>query len=405
MPWEDDLNNKVPPTEEPTIEVEVGKTLPAWEEGYLDIHFINSGRGECAFYILPDGTTLLVDAGEVVTQSTSVPQRPNEQTRPYLVDAKYIRHFLPQGKTAIDWCAPSHFHIDHIGSGVAATETSPEGYRLSGLMALYREVPFAKVLDMGYPSYDQDDTIPDMDGELWSDWATFVRWAVAGKGMTADRFRVGEEQIVLLTDKSKYADFRIFNFIANGYVWNLDSATGQGAVVNANAAKGNPASCGFHLSYGKFDYVACGDLTSGPQNRMAYYCRDFIAPGGLDVFKAHHHLSSNAWGSQMQNTELSPRVVVSQNFYKTQPDIALLSSVVKGTFSTHPYTWTKDIFLSNVDAETSAGNAALFGEVAGYNGHIVVRVAPGGAKYNVYRLDDTDFEYKVTSIHGPYDSK
>ena len=45
--------------------VEIGKTLPSWSKGCFDIHFINSGRGECCFYIMPDGTTLLVDAGEV----------------------------------------------------------------------------------------------------------------------------------------------------------------------------------------------------------------------------------------------------------------------------------------------------------------------------------------------------
>ena len=49
------------------LNAKVGKTMPAWSEGYLDIHFINSGRGECCFYILPDGTTLLVDAGEIST--------------------------------------------------------------------------------------------------------------------------------------------------------------------------------------------------------------------------------------------------------------------------------------------------------------------------------------------------
>ncbi|MBQ5691486.1 MAG: hypothetical protein IIV24_08330, partial [Alistipes sp.] len=57
--------------------VKVGTVLPSWSEGCLDIHFINSARGECCFYILPDGTTLLVDAGEVGDSETSVPQRPN----------------------------------------------------------------------------------------------------------------------------------------------------------------------------------------------------------------------------------------------------------------------------------------------------------------------------------------
>ena len=39
-----------------------GEVLPLWAEGYMDIHFINTGRGECALYIFPDGTTMLVDA-------------------------------------------------------------------------------------------------------------------------------------------------------------------------------------------------------------------------------------------------------------------------------------------------------------------------------------------------------
>ena len=65
----------------------VGKTLPAWSKGCLDIHFINSGRGECCFYILPDGTTLIVDAGELTEDKGSVAQRPNDNVRPYITYA------------------------------------------------------------------------------------------------------------------------------------------------------------------------------------------------------------------------------------------------------------------------------------------------------------------------------
>ena len=52
---------------EPT-EVIVGKPLPLWTEGCLDIHHINTGRGESAFYILPDGTTMLIDAKEACSR-------------------------------------------------------------------------------------------------------------------------------------------------------------------------------------------------------------------------------------------------------------------------------------------------------------------------------------------------
>jgi hypothetical protein len=127
--------------------------------------------------------------------------------------------------------------------------------------------------------------------------------------------------------------------------------------------------------------------------------------GSLDVFKANHHLSNNAWGTQMQNCEFAPRVILNQSFYNTQPDIPLLTSVISGNFSSHSYSWTKDIFTTNVHPDALAGNAALYENVAGYNGHIVVRVAPSGAEYYVYMLDDTDFDYNVKSIHGPYSSK
>ena len=40
-----------------------GDLMPAWQEGCLDIHSINGGRGESFYYIMPDGTTMLLDCG------------------------------------------------------------------------------------------------------------------------------------------------------------------------------------------------------------------------------------------------------------------------------------------------------------------------------------------------------
>jgi len=44
----------------------LGNALPGWQEGEKEIHFINSETGECLFCIFPDGTTMLIDAGETV---------------------------------------------------------------------------------------------------------------------------------------------------------------------------------------------------------------------------------------------------------------------------------------------------------------------------------------------------
>ncbi len=48
----------------PLFSQQIGKPLPAWTPGTLDIHQISTGRGNSALLILPDGTSLLIDAGE-----------------------------------------------------------------------------------------------------------------------------------------------------------------------------------------------------------------------------------------------------------------------------------------------------------------------------------------------------
>src|ERR1700741_4709043 len=43
----------------------VFKALPAWQPGVLEIHQIATNRCNSALLILPDGTTMMVDAGAI----------------------------------------------------------------------------------------------------------------------------------------------------------------------------------------------------------------------------------------------------------------------------------------------------------------------------------------------------
>lgn len=378
----------------------VGEILPAWSEGYLDIHFVNSARGECCFYILPDGTTLLVDAGEIEGGETFTPQRPNAETAPYITYANYIKHFLPNGAKAIDYCAPSHFHTDHIGSEGCVVGTSPVGYRKSGLLALYDKVPYRHILDRSYPNYSEDEETPALSGQLSGDWAKFVTWGVNKKKFTAERFTPGKEQIVMVNAPKKHKGFSIFNICANGFIFNRTNSGDERVVGKVAKSGGNPASCGFHIRYGAFDYIACGDLTSSVQNRLAYYFRDFVGDGKLDAFKSNHHLAANSWGTRMQECNFNPRVVLNHCFTLNKPDVSKLLHVlpvVESFFSTNIH---KDF-----GALPGVKENKLLEKMTAYNGHIVLRVAPGGGSFYVYMLDDTNFEYKVKSIHGPYKSK
>ena len=276
------------------------------------------------------------------------------------------------------------------------TETAEAGYRKSGLLALYDAIPYNHILDRAYPTYTEDDVTAPLSGELAQDWATFVTWGVNEGKFTAERFTPGKEQIILQHNAEKYSDFSLLNICANGFVVCKNSDGSVGITGKKQQAGGNSSSCGFHIRYGKFDYIACGDLTSSPQNLVAYYFRDFIGNGNLDAFKCHHHLANNSWGSQMQNCNFDPQVVLNHSFTAKKPHPEPLSRVLANC---------QDFFATNIHPDIAAANRELIDKIAGYNGHIVLRVAPKGENFCVYMLDDNDFNYTVTSIHGPYKSK
>lgn len=376
--------------------VEVGKTLPNWSEGCLDIHFINTLRGECCFYIMPDGTTLLVDAGEVRDGKKEISKRPNAEVRPYMIYAKYIKHFLPNGSKSIDYCLPTHLHSDHVGASNYPAERSEANYLKVGMLALYDEVPYKHILDRGYPTYEEDFFTPDFQGKISKHWERFVRWGVKEGHFTAERFTPGKEQIVLLNKPKQYKNFSIFNVCANGLVWGKDG-NGNGMLIGGKPYRGgNPASCGFHLKYGDFDYMACGDVSWTSQDLTAFYFRDYIGNNELDACKTNHHLAHNGWGKMMRVFNFDPQVVLSHSFASNKPypePLAYILPRIKAFFST------------NIHPQIYAEHKELIDKITAYNGHIALRVMPGGKEFYVYMLDDSDFEYRVKSIHGPYTSR
>src|SRR5271165_2734231 len=105
----------------------VGQSLPLWSPGTLDIHQIQTGRGNAAFLIFPDGTTLLVDAGAVPDrQGLEIgPARPDATRTPGEWIAQYIRDFSPLTPATLDYALMTHYHDDHIGAINAVGEAIP----------------------------------------------------------------------------------------------------------------------------------------------------------------------------------------------------------------------------------------------------------------------------------------
>ena len=141
------------------------KHLPPWKLGMLDIHHINTGRGNAAFSILPDGTTLLIDAGDMsdthprTLSARNAKRMPNvsKSTAGWIVD--YIEQFFPkENNKELNYALITHYHDDHFGEMDSLRSKAMEGdYYLTGITEVGHFLPIKKMLDRGF-SYPIDFT-------------------------------------------------------------------------------------------------------------------------------------------------------------------------------------------------------------------------------------------------------
>src|SRR5579871_588538 len=100
-----------------------GSPLSPWREGQLDLHHINTGRGNSTLAVMPDGTSLLIDAGSVGTLGPAVCEaKPNDSRRPGEWIARYIERQLraagiakAEERARVDYALMTHLHGDHVG--------------------------------------------------------------------------------------------------------------------------------------------------------------------------------------------------------------------------------------------------------------------------------------------------
>ncbi len=374
----------------------IGQPLPAWSEGCLDIHTINAGRGDCALIVMPDGTSLAIDAGEFSREPKhyrTVAQRPDTLTRPSTTYARYMRHFIPH-KDSLDYFLLTHFHMDHFGQLEPEYERKTDGdYILSGVTALYEQLPFRTIVDRAYPHYDSLAFIAMSDDAL-ANYRRFIAHATSKNRLKASALDLGSrKQFALRHKPDRYPDFSIMGLCANGRVWE------DGTSVDYNPdgkMKENGASCGILVSYGDFDYFTAGD-TDGRGGVEIQCARAIGRP--IEAMRSSHHLSPKSMEAETVAL-LQPDVVTTTSFYirKIQPD----QQIIRRLTDTLP---DVRLYFTNIDASLVDSDPQLYARCAAIGGHIVIRVLPGGGSYYVYMLDDTDNEYRVTKIDGPFKCK
>ncbi|MBI4873660.1 MAG: hypothetical protein HY822_03390 [Acidobacteria bacterium] len=387
-----------------------GREIAPWQPGTLDIHQISTGRGNSALYIFPDGTTLLVDAGDLARKTPHhTPDRP-DGTRPageWIV--RYIRHTLRHNpRPALDYALLTHFHADHMGVVTDATPMSATGaYRLMTLAQVGESLRFGKMLDRGWPDYNFPRPLEDA---AVKNYRAFLEWQSKNNGLKAERFAPGRnDQVVLLREPKKYPEFEFRNVGANGEVWTgVGSATRRHfpdleTVPRADWPSENPLSISFRLSYGKFDFFNGGDITGIPSEGFPQW-HDIETPvaqavGPVDAAILNHH----GWIDSMNGffvATLRPRVWLLSVWDAGHPTWRVWQRLQ----SSRLYPGPREVFATDLHPATREVILGL-DKLASARGHIVLRVSPGGGEYRVVIVDDSSESHRVTRVFGPYPSR
>ena len=400
----------------------VGEPLPAWREGVLDLHHINTGRGNAAFFVLPDGTTMLFDAGELdptdprTTSRRNTPERPDSSRHPYEWIAAYIRKFAPnRAEQGIDYAVISHFHDDHFGSWYPSAPLSTDGkFVLSGITGVGELIPIHRLLtrDWHYP-VDPATQLRGRTGNdhflrTWNNYLAFVA-AREARHQSTEFLRAGSRmQIHLLHHPEKFPGFYVQNVKSNGWIWTgVDSTVKQHfpPVDTANRKTWpdeNPLSNAIVIHYGPFSYYTGGDnpgnvfLGDAPWRDVETDIAKAV--GEVDIATMDHHGNRDALNENFIRT-LRPRVWIEQVWTADHPGHEVL---IRAT-SQLLYPGPRDLFATNfMEANELVIGPLVAQSYKSRQGHIVVRVLPGGSEYYVIILEDAAEGNTVKQVFGPY---
>nr|WP_297782440.1 hypothetical protein [uncultured Allomuricauda sp.] len=397
--------------------------LPPWQPGYLDIHHINTGRGDAAFLVFPDGTTMLVDAGDMsethprTTSSRNAKLVPNRsKTAPeWIVD--YIDQFMPKKQERrLDYALITHYHDDHFGEIDSLRKIAPGGYQLTGIMEVGTLIPIKKLIDRGFDfpldlkdakvqsqerfSKDKYGMIPTLK-EYWK----FIEFQNKKSGLENEALQIGSNnQIALQHQPEDYPEFSVQNIASNGNIWTGYDDSFYSLFKEGEYPGENPLSNAIRIDYGKFNYYTGGDIAGidgyGQTNINAL--ESHVAPvvGAVDVATLNHHGNRDSQNPFYVRT-IRPRVWIQQNWTADHPG----EEVLRRILSKQLYPGDRDIFSTIMLQGTKDVIGGRLDQYKSQNGHIVVRVYDNGDTYKVYVLNDASEEREILTEHGPYKAR
>lgn len=367
----------------------VPDTAIAWKPGYLDIWHFETGRGNSAFFLLPDGTTMLVDAGGIGDSLSGqtlhiTPVYPDNSRSPGEWIACYITQLMRSPH--LDYTLITHFHADHYGA----------------IRKLADLIPIHHLVDRNYPVYDYP---VDLRARYGND-PLFNAYLQLTSHILTDSLQVGSiSQLRLLHHPGDYPNFRILGLKNNGTLWKKGQLFSSHEIVSDGWFNENQLSIAIKVSYGPFDYYTGGDNT-GLQNEDTPSWFDTETPladivGKVDACTFDHHGNRDAMNSYFLR-KLSPRVLIAQTWCSDQPGQEVTHRLLSPQVISKPH----DAFATCIQPETVvAYGSILVNAFKSLQGHVLLRVFPGGKQYIVIIVTTVDGKLVPRQWFGPYQAE
>jgi len=379
-----------------------GTALPKWEKGHFRISMLFNGRGESAFLVMPDGTSLMVDCGDYVFRGRDVVTHlPDDSRRAGEWISRYVLRENPNGRK-VDYFLLTHYHSDHAGSGKFSAGRGANGtYSISGIGQAMDMLDFTTFIDRSWPN--MNDPAPRADN--FDDWTVKhlkeVYAEAERRGIKVERFRLekGSDQIRQLHGGG--GKFSFTPLCARGEILKRDGTVlDLGKFGRPRSKFGeNEMSVGFVLSLGDFRYFTAGDFQGSVKGTdgKRVEIEDILAAEcpQVDVAKANHH-GHHSMPDKLVNA-LHARVVLAGVWHQAHMTRDAVRRLAKGGW---PCLYAPGLFPEKRRKEDAA--EAWMKDVAPESfagAHAVVDVAPDGKSYRLMMVTAADESFRILGAH------
>ena len=388
-----------------------GKKLPPWRAGEFQVHFIYTGVAESLFWIMPDGTSMLLDCGDHPAWTRgklAVWILPHGRRNAGEWIARYVARVNPAGP-AVDYLMLSHHHADHGGSGrwgAGTREWNGQALSASGILQAADTLRFGTAFDRGWPDFN--DPIPDAqcDADCYPHMRKVYDCLIQRDGLKMEKFVVGARgQVALRRDAAAYPSFSVTNITGNGKIRCRDGQVRDlyAELHHARRLNENGMSLGLLAQYGPFRLYSAGDfsdtvrLPDGTRRNIEVELAKELDP--VDVAKVNHHghhsmpreivaaLRARVWTACLwDQLHVTADALANLSDRTAYPGERLIAPGVfspERRFEDEGKAFVRDIAPEAFEA-----------------GHVVITVAPGGERYTVAYVTADD---ESMTVRGAYD--